>query len=119
LLCQALTRYNFLTGRDQLRKGEAAMKEVVTTPTVDLALRTLDEDNRRRVHSWFGHLANWDADEFARSHSYSLDSIPGVHVLKTGTDFRIFFRVQENTITVLDIGKKQSILASGHIPEAG
>jgi mRNA-degrading endonuclease RelE of RelBE toxin-antitoxin system len=99
-------------------KWEAAMKKVVATPSVEVALRTLDDDNRRRVHDWFGHLANWDGDEFVRSHSHSLDSIPGVYVLKTSTDLRIFFTIHGNTVTIIDIAKKQSILTSGHIPEA-
>jgi mRNA-degrading endonuclease RelE of RelBE toxin-antitoxin system len=95
------------------------MKKVVTTPAVEVALRTLDDDNRRQVQAWADHLANWDGDALVRSHSHSLDSIPGVYVLKTSTDLRIFFKIHGNTVTIIDIAKKQSILSSGHIPEAG
>ena len=89
------------------------MKEIVTTPPVDVALRTLDNENRRRVDAWFGHLANWDGDEFVRSHSHILDSLPGLYVLKTNSDLRIFFTIQENTVTVIDIATKQTIETSG------
>jgi mRNA-degrading endonuclease RelE of RelBE toxin-antitoxin system len=89
------------------------MKEVITTPFVDVALRTLDNENRRRVHDWFHRLANWDGDELVRNHSYSLDSLPDVHVLKTDSDLRIFFKIQGNTLTVVDIATRQSIEASG------
>jgi mRNA-degrading endonuclease RelE of RelBE toxin-antitoxin system len=98
--------------------GELAMKKIVITPAVKVALRTLDDDTRRRVDSWLTRLANWDGDEFVRRHSQSLDSPPGVFVLKTSTDLRIFFTIQGNTVTILDIGKEQSILLSGHLPGA-
>ena len=94
------------------------MKKVVISPAVEIALRTLDPDNVRRVQSWFTHLRNWENDSFVRAHSHGLASVPGVYVLKTSTDIRIFFRMDGDTITVLDIAKKQSILTSGHIPEA-
>jgi len=94
-------------------KWKAAMKKVVITQSVQVALRTLDNDTRRRVNAWFEHLANWEGDEFVRSHSHSLDSIPGVYVLKTSTDLRIFFTMQGNTVNIIDIAKKQSIITSG------
>jgi mRNA-degrading endonuclease RelE of RelBE toxin-antitoxin system len=93
------------------------MKRVITGPSVDVALRTLDDDNRRRVHAWFEHLANWDEDAFVRRHSHLLDSVPGVYVLKTSTDLRLFFTIQPDTVTILDIATKRSILTSGHISE--
>jgi mRNA-degrading endonuclease RelE of RelBE toxin-antitoxin system len=89
------------------------MKQVVRTPSVEVALRTLDNENRRKVHAWFDHLANWDNDEFVRKRSHSLDSLPGVYVLKTSSDLRIFFTIQANTLTVVDIATKQSIELSG------
>jgi mRNA-degrading endonuclease RelE of RelBE toxin-antitoxin system len=94
------------------------MKTIVTTPSVEIALRTLDDDNRQRVQAVFGHLANGEGDDFVRNHSQSLDSVPGVYVLKTGNDLRVFFTMHGNTVTVIDIGKKQSILASAQVPEA-
>ena len=95
------------------------MKKVVTTPPVEVALRMLDANGRRKVHSWFTHLANWDGDAFIRSHSHSLDSVPGVYVLKTSTDLRVFFRIDGETVTILDVGSKQSILASGDVSGVG
>lgn len=95
------------------------MKTVVKTPPVEVALRTLDAANQRRVHSWFDQLANWDNDAHVRNRSQSLDAVPGAYVLNTTTDLRIFFRIDGNTVTILDIAKEQSILTSGRIPEAG
>ncbi|SIO66673.1 hypothetical protein SAMN05444166_8175 [Singulisphaera sp. GP187] len=88
------------------------MKNVVTTPAVDLALRTLGPDEVRRVHAWFDHLANWDGDPFVRENSHTLAEIPGVHVFRTSTDTRIFFTIEGDTITVLDVAKKQSIMTT-------
>jgi hypothetical protein len=42
------------------------MKKIVTTPPVDIALRTMDADDVRRVHAWFDQLRNWDTDEYVR-----------------------------------------------------
>jgi mRNA-degrading endonuclease RelE of RelBE toxin-antitoxin system len=88
--------------------------KLVITPAVEVALRTLDDDNRRRVHTWFGRLANWDGDDSVRRHSHRLESIPDAYVLRTGTDLRIFFEVHGGTVTILDIATKQSILTSAY-----
>ena len=93
-------------------------KRIVKNPPVEVALRLLDQDNRQRVFAWFGYLENWDNDEFVRSHSFPLESMPDVLVLQTTTDLRIFFTIQGDTITIIDIAKKQSILASGQLSEA-
>ena len=93
------------------------MKTVVTTLPVDIALRTLDHDGLQRVNAWFDHLRNWDSDETVRENSYPLKGMPGVFVLRTTTDIRIFFKMEGDSITILDVAKKQSILASGHIAE--
>ncbi len=88
------------------------MKKVVTTSAVDLALRTLGPDEVRRVHAWFDHLAHWDGDPFVREHAHALNEVPGVRVLRTSTDTRIFFTIEGDTITVLDIAKKQAIMST-------
>jgi hypothetical protein len=89
------------------------MKTVITTPPVDIALRTLDRDGLERVHAWFDHLRNWDGDETVRKNSHALKGMPDIYVLRTTSDIRIFFKIEGDTITILDVAKKQSILASG------
>lgn len=93
------------------------MKKIITTPAVDIALRTLDDDEVRRVHAWFDHLRNWDDDAYVRGHSHSLEDVPGVFVLKTSTDFRIFFQINGEAITIVDVAKKSAISASGRVSE--
>ena len=88
------------------------MKKVVTTPAVDLALRTLGPDEVRRIHAWFDHLANWDGDPFVRENSHALAEVPGVRVFRTSTDTRIFFTIEGDTITVLDVANKQAIMTT-------
>jgi hypothetical protein len=41
--------------------------------------------------------------------------MPGVYVMRTTTDIRVFFRIDSDTVTVLDVAKKAAILTSGHI----
>jgi mRNA-degrading endonuclease RelE of RelBE toxin-antitoxin system len=80
------------------------------------ALSTLGSDDRRRVEVWFGYLRNWDEDPFVRSHSVPL-TVQGKPVLmfRTSTDVRIFYTVDEQaeTITVVDLTTKDTILTSG------
>jgi mRNA-degrading endonuclease RelE of RelBE toxin-antitoxin system len=95
------------------------MKKVVTTPAVDIALRTLDSEGVRKVQAWFDHLRNWDGDEFVRTHSHSLEGVSGAYLLRTSTDIRIFFRIDGDTITILDVAKKPAIMTSGYVPELG
>jgi len=91
------------------------MKKVVLAPAVEIAMRTLDPDGVRRVHAWFSYLERWDTDEVVRSNSEQLQEMPGVYVMRTTTDIRIFFRIDGDTVTVLDVAKKAAILTSGHI----
>ena len=94
------------------------MLKVVTTPPVDIAVRTLDPDGVRRVHAWFTYLERWDTDETVRKNSEPLKELPGVYVMRTTTDIRIFFRIDGDTVTILDVAKKSAILTSGHISGA-
>jgi hypothetical protein len=93
------------------------MKKIVTTPPVDIALDSLDEASVRRVNAWFDRLRNWDKDSFVRGRSHSLEEIPGVYVLFTSTDLRIFFKIDGDTITIVDIAKQSTILASARSPK--
>jgi len=94
-----------------------SMKKIVTTPPVDIALRTMNAEEVRRVRAWFDHLQNWDSDDYVRRRSHSLEEVPDVYVLKTSSDIRIFFRIDGDTVTILDVAKKAAIYTSGHVPE--
>ncbi len=94
------------------------MKKVVITPAVEIAMRTLDPDGVRRVQSWFSYLERWDTDETVRKNSVPLEELPGVYMMRTSTDIRIFFRIDGDTVTILDIAKKAAILTSGHVAGA-
>jgi len=83
--------------------------EVTVTPPVTIALRTLGEEDRRRVTSWFHHLQNWEIDEFVRSHSHPLPSDASVYVLRTNSDFRIFFTFDKSGIVILDLARKEAL----------
>jgi len=98
--------------------GAVAMN-VIQTPPVEIALRTLGDDDRQRVSAWFGHLANWENDQFVRQHSQKLNSAENVYVLRTSGDLRIFFRLEKNGIVILDIARKATIMSSGHIAGHG
>jgi hypothetical protein len=89
------------------------MKKLQYAPSVELAMNFLDAEGVRRVQAWFTYLERWDEDEAVRRNSVSLPGHPGVFLLITTTDLRIFFRVDGDTITVLDIARLPAILASG------
>ena len=88
------------------------MKKIVLSEDAEFTLRTLDPAGVRRVKSWFTYLKRWDTDEAVRQNSGPLEDMPGVYVLRTTTDLRIFFRIDGDTITILDIAKLAAILAS-------
>jgi hypothetical protein len=94
------------------------MKKIVLTEPVEIALRMISDDDVRKVRGWFDRLSNWDSDSFVRRHSHSLPSVPDVQVLKTSTDLRIFFKMEGDTITVIDVARTHAILASAAVPEA-
>ncbi|OWK38317.1 hypothetical protein FRUB_07437 [Fimbriiglobus ruber] len=50
-----------------------------------------------------------------RENSHVLDTVPGVRVFMTNTDIRIFFSIDRETITVLDVAKRHAILATAGI----
>lgn len=91
--------------------------QIATELPVEIALRTLDEDDRRRVTALIQALENWENDQSLRDRSQRLDTADDIYVLKTSTDLRIFFRVllDRGKIVVLDIANKKTILASGSI----
>jgi len=95
------------------------MKQVVLAPAVEIAMRTLDPEGARRVRAWFTYLERWDTDEVVRSNSAQLQEMPGVYVMRTTTDIRIFFRIDGDTVTILDVAKKAAILTSGQTSGVG
>ncbi len=95
------------------------MKKVVISPAVEIATQSLNPDGVRRMHAWFDYLQRWDEDEVVRRNSVLLDSVPGVYVMRTTTDIRIFFRIDGDIVTVLDIARTPAILTSGGISAAG
>jgi hypothetical protein len=95
------------------------MKLIIAEP-VRIALNTLSNGDRQRVQAWLDRLRNWENDQFVQSQSVSLD-LGGreVRMLRTSTDLRIFYTIDQDTITVLDVARKETILSSGNITGAG
>lgn len=90
---------------------------LILTQPVEIALQTLGQEDRRRVRAWLDHLRNWEKDDFVRTHSQRLNSAEDVYVLKTSSDIRIFFRLGESNIEVLDIARKATIESFGPVSE--
>lgn len=87
------------------------MKKIVLTQSVAIALRTMKPGLRRIVWLWIQSLKHWDTSVSLRLDSVELEQ-PGVFMLRKSNDYRIFFTVQGNTVTVLDVAKKAALLAS-------
>jgi hypothetical protein len=92
---------------------------VIQTPPVEIALRTLGTEDRQKVVAWFDHLKNWEKDKYVRSHAKRLNSSENVYFLETNGDFCIFFRLEQDCIVLLDIATKETILSFGHFAESG
>jgi hypothetical protein len=89
---------------------------VILTQPVEIALRTLGLEDRRNVSAWLDRLKNWGSDPVVRQHAHKLPSREDVRVLRTDTDFRIFFELRHDQVTVLDIATKATISAFGNSP---
>jgi mRNA-degrading endonuclease RelE of RelBE toxin-antitoxin system len=74
--------------------------------SVDAAIRTLDESDRRKVFAWFQNLENWENDEQIRQMS-KLTVYKDVYALNTPDDIRIFFKLDlpKHEISIIDISK--------------
>ena len=90
------------------------MKNLRTTSSVDFAIHTLGPDEGRRIRASVDSLRNWDTDANLRRISTPLVELPGKYIMCTNTDMRIFFRIDGDTITILDVAGKSAILATGH-----
>lgn len=88
--------------------------KVIKTRTVELALRTLDENDRRQVFSWFDHLKNWENDEHVRK-MVKPTVERDIYALNTSDDMRIFFRLNEaeGEIVIVDLARPSRFAASG------
>ena len=89
--------------------------EVVVNHAADIAMRSLGDEDRRKVSAWFDYLRNWENDPFVRSKSRKL-KLPepeNVYVLRTSTDIRLFFTLSEDRIEVIDIARRESLVTIG------
>jgi hypothetical protein len=82
---------------------------VIVSRSPEIALRTMSDDDRRRVTAWWDHLANWESDRFVRDRSHRLSTDESVYVLDTSTDIRIFFTIEADRIIVLDIAQTRAL----------
>ena len=87
--------------------------------SAQIVLRNMGEEDRRKVWAWIDLLRKWDTDPYAQRHSRRLDPRDNAYMLLTNTDLRIFFTLDKDSITVLDVARKGTIISSGSISEAG
>jgi mRNA-degrading endonuclease RelE of RelBE toxin-antitoxin system len=84
---------------------------VIVSNAAKIAVTGLPDEDQRRVHAWFDHLKNWPADQDVQRNSTRLlpDEEPNVYVLRTTSDVRIFFTVDANEVTVVDVARKEAL----------
>ncbi len=95
------------------------MKQIEYAPAVEMSMSALTPEGVRRVQAWFDYLRRWDEDEVVRKNALPLPGHEGVYLLLTTTDLRIFFRIDGDTITVLDVTTQAVINASAGISVGG
>jgi mRNA-degrading endonuclease RelE of RelBE toxin-antitoxin system len=96
---------------------EEAMN-VIITRAVHVALRTLDNDERRKVQDWFDHLRNWEDDEHVREIAKKF-VYQNIYSIYTPDDIRIFFALDEEKgeIVIVDLARPSRFKAAGAAPE--
>lgn len=84
---------------------------VILSHAAEIALRTLGEEDRRKIYAWVDHLKRWEDDTFVQSRAQRLElpQADNVYVLKTSTDLRIFFVLEQDRIEVIDLARRDSL----------
>ena len=77
--------------------------EVKLTPPARFGISSLRPEKRHGVEAWLDRLKNWEIDPLVRSHAVPFPGEEGLYLLKTDTDFRLFFELKNNEITVVDV----------------
>ncbi len=95
------------------------MKQLVISPSVEISLSALKPDEVRKVHSWFDYLCHWDEAAEVRENATPLEEFPGVYYYRTPSDLRIFFRIDGETVTIVNVGNVSWIRAVGGLPATG
>ena len=92
--------------------------KVIKGAAVAAAIRTLGDDERRKVFSWFDHLENWENDEHVRKMSKAM-IYQNTYVLNTSDDIRIFFTLDaaKDEIVIVDIAKPSRFETAGAASE--
>lgn len=76
--------------------------------SVKIALRSLSDEERRRVFALFDSLKNWDNDPQIQKVSHPI-VYKDTYVLTTSDGLRIFFNKDDKRILIVDIAKKKTI----------
>ena len=92
---------------------------VTVAESAQIVLRNLSEDERRKVWAWIDNLKRWDTDPFLQQHSKKLDPAENTYMLLTSTDVGIFFSLAADSITVVEVARKATIVNSGPTSRAG
>jgi len=89
--------------------------KVNVTESVQRSIRTLSSQDRQKIFAWIDHLGNWENDSTVRKNSKHVGDKGNLYVLRATNDVRVFFLLQGDTITVVDVATKDSIITSGKI----
>lgn len=70
------------------------------------AIRTLNEEDQRKVSAWIHHLENWENDKHLQKMSKPT-TFKDVYALNTSEDIMIFFQLNlpKKEISIIDIAK--------------
>ena len=84
---------------------------LILSDAAEIALRTLGDEDRRKVFAWFDYLRNWESDPFVRDRSRRLNGTGAedLRVLRTSTDLRVFFVLRPDQIEVVDIARRETL----------
>lgn len=82
------------------------MMKVEYTPSVERSISGLNGEERRKIHAWFDYLGHWDEEEAIRQNSLPLPGHPGVYLLVTTTELRFFYRIDGDTIQIVNVATR-------------
>lgn len=87
--------------------------KVVVGVGADEVFTRLSADEQRLVSAWLEHLANWEQNDSVRNLAKRIPGDDNLYVLRnvlrTPAEIRLLFRVESDTITILDIVRRDPL----------
>ncbi len=82
---------------------------VTISDIAQIPLISMNDEDRRRATAWFDYLRKWGKDDFLAANARKLPNRENVYLLDTLSDLMIFFSVEGDEISILDVARRETL----------